>query len=136
MIALQMGFQGRAVLEALVAPFHGAVVRSEFPAVHVPHVTGQGVTPEEPLPTQQAVPDDLAVSGRALDAGGRGGDVAEVRLLATLKGRGDRKQVVEANLLLLACRTLLNHLFRRFLNRNLRSKMELFQQAPSGVLVA
>ena len=124
MIALQVGFEGRAVLEALVAPFHGAVVRSEFPAVHVPHVAGQGVAPEEPLPAQQAVPDDLAVSGGALDAGGRGGDVAEVRLLAALKGSGHGKQVVEANLLLLACRTLLNHLFRRFLNRNLRSKMD------------
>ena len=120
MVVLQVVLESHAVLDALAAPVHRAAVRPENAAVHVPHVAGEGVAAEELLPAQEAVPDDLAVSGGALDAGGRVRDVAEVGLVTAFEGLGDGEKVVKANLLLLAaCRTLVcaPRLFRHFLNR-------------------
>ena len=108
MVVLQVVLEGGAVLDALAAPVHRAVVRPENAAVHVPHVAGEGVAAEELLPAQEAVPDDLAVSGGALDAGGRVRDVAEVGLVAALEGLGHGEKVVKANLLfVVACLTFL-----------------------------
>ena len=119
MVVLQVVLESHAVLDALAAPVHRAAVRPENAAVHVPQVAGEGVATEELLPAQEAVPDDLAVSGGAFDAGGRVCDVAEVGLVTAFEGLGDGEKVVKANLLLLAaCRTLVcARLFRHFLNR-------------------
>ena len=112
-----MVFESHAVLDSLAAPVHRAVVRAEDAVVDVPEVPGERVAAEELLAAQQAVPNYVAVGGRALDSGRRGGYVAKVGPMTTLDGLGHGKQVAEtAHLLLAACRLLfyvrlIRHLF-------------------------